>query len=105
MPTVSPEVTGRRPIGSGTAAPPTLPVFVRFNDLLAKNIVKGWTQLLRLIEHDNFPPGRMLSRNVRAWTQQEVEEWLASRPTERKAAIPLRPGSKRGRPKQRSQHE
>jgi predicted DNA-binding transcriptional regulator AlpA len=94
MPTVSPEVTGRRPIGSGTA----LPTFVRFNDLLAKNIVKGWTQLLRLIENDGFPPGRMLSRNVRAWTEQEIEDWIAARPTERKPAVPLRPGSKRGRP-------
>jgi predicted DNA-binding transcriptional regulator AlpA len=91
---------GRRPINtSGT----TLTHFFRFNDLVQANIVKSWTQLFRLIENQGFPPGRMLSPNVRAWTHQEVEDWLASRPVERKAAIPLRPGSKRGRPSKRSQ--
>jgi predicted DNA-binding transcriptional regulator AlpA len=92
------EVTGRHPLHlSGTA----LTSFLRYNDLVAANIVKSWTQLLRLIENQGFPPGRMLSPNVRAWTHQEVEEWLAARPTERKPAIPLRPGSKRGRPRRR----
>jgi hypothetical protein len=32
----------------------------------------------------------MLSRNIRAWSVQEVEHWLASRPTVRKSNPPAK---------------
>jgi predicted DNA-binding transcriptional regulator AlpA len=57
--------------------------FVRFRDLKARGIVNNWAQLDNLIEKYDFPPGRMLSPNTRAWDEEEeVEPWLASRPTE-----------------------
>ena len=55
--------------------------WLRFSDLQARNIVKSWPQLKNLIEKYGFPRGRMLSPNVRAWSEEEeVEPWLKSRP-------------------------
>jgi hypothetical protein len=34
----------------------------------------------RLIDLENFPEGRWLSPNCRAWTEDEIAAWLASRP-------------------------
>ena len=54
---------------------------LRMPDLKARGIVNSWPMLKRRIEHDNFPPGRMIGPNSRAWTEDEVEDWIASRPT------------------------
>ena len=53
---------------------------IRFNDLKARGIVSNWNTLLRWIEHEGFPPGRMLASNTRAWTDEEIDAWVASRP-------------------------
>jgi predicted DNA-binding transcriptional regulator AlpA len=56
---------------------------LRFRDLQARGIATSWTQLKRLIQEYGFPPGRMLSPNVRVWDEEEeVDPWLASRPVE-----------------------
>jgi hypothetical protein len=57
-------------------------ILLRFADLKARNIVHSWTQLKHLKDHEGFPVGRMLSRNVRVWTETEIDRWLAARPTE-----------------------
>lgn len=67
---------------------PRLPHYVRFRDLRASGIADSWQQLFRLIEDNGFPCGRLLSPNVRAWTIDEVRQWLATRPTERKVVNP-----------------
>ena len=54
--------------------------FQRFADLKASGLVGNWAQLRNLIRDHNFPPGRMLSPNVRAWSDAEIDQWLASRP-------------------------
>ncbi len=64
--------------------------FLRFADLRAAGIVTSWPMLRRRVERDGFPPGRMLGANTRAWSEDEVEAWLASRPTAKKPA-PSRP--------------
>jgi predicted DNA-binding transcriptional regulator AlpA len=64
------------------------PIFVRFDDLVAAGLVGSWTQLLRMIDDEDFPPGTLLSANVRAWLSTEVETWLTSRPSARKAVPP-----------------
>jgi hypothetical protein len=61
-----------------------LPVFIRFKNLKAAGIVENWPHLLTLIEQQNFPAGTMLSPNVRAWNIEDVRQWLATRPTDRK---------------------
>jgi hypothetical protein len=55
-------------------------VLLRFRDLKARGIVNSWPQLKRLQDLHGFPRGRMIGPNSRAWTEQEVEEWVASRP-------------------------
>jgi predicted DNA-binding transcriptional regulator AlpA len=70
-----------------------LPQFLRFKDLRAAGITTNWPHLARLIDAEGFPPGRMLSRNLRAWTLEEVQAWIASRPTVGKAAPARRKSS------------
>jgi hypothetical protein len=65
-----------------------LPVFARFPDLKDAGITQNWEHLTRLIDKEGFPPGILLSRNIRAWDIEEVRRWLAERPVERKI-IPL----------------
>jgi hypothetical protein len=52
---------------------------VAFNDLKARGIVQSWAQSKRL-QLQGFPPGRMISANARRWTEEEIEDWIASRP-------------------------
>jgi predicted DNA-binding transcriptional regulator AlpA len=70
--------------GGGDDAAPRLPVYVRYRDIEASGIARNWPTLLRLIAEEDFPQGVMLSRNIRAWRLNEIETWLANRPTERK---------------------
>lgn len=55
---------------------------IRFADLKARGIVRNWPTLQRWVRDPEiaFPPGRMIAPNTRAWTEIEVERWLASRP-------------------------
>jgi hypothetical protein len=71
--------------GSSDDADPVLPVFIRFTDLVDAGIVTSWMQLSRLIDTQGFPTGVLLSTNTRAWRRDEIDLWLASRPTARKA--------------------
>jgi hypothetical protein len=57
-------------------------VLFRFRDLKERGIVNSWPQLKRLQELHDFPLGRMLSPNTRAWTESEVNAWIESRPIE-----------------------
>ena len=56
------------------------PILLRFSDLRARGIVTTWPTLRLWIESQGFPPGRKLGPNTRAWTEQEITEWLAGRP-------------------------
>jgi hypothetical protein len=71
-------------------------IYLRFGDLKERGLVRSWPQLRRMIRHYGFPPGRMLSPNVRIWTGQELETYFASRPIE---GPPARGCAKRGRPR------
>jgi hypothetical protein len=67
-------------------------VLLRFADLIERGIVNSWPQLKRLQQLHGFPLGRMLSPNVRAWAEVEVDEWIATRPVEN--VQPLKGGAK-----------
>jgi predicted DNA-binding transcriptional regulator AlpA len=54
---------------------------LRFKDLQARRIVANWPTLRRWIESQNFPPGRLIGPNSRAWSEMEVDSWLEGRPT------------------------
>ena len=58
--------------------PPRL--LYRFADLKRMGIVGNYTTLLRWIDQGNFPAGRMLGANSRAWLVEEIHDWIASRP-------------------------
>jgi hypothetical protein len=77
---------------NGDDGDPTLPVFCRFSDLHDAGIVGSWMALTRLIDAENFPPGVLLSKNIRAWDVGEVRRWLATRPTARKVIAAKKPG-------------
>lgn len=57
-----------------------LPQLVRFADLKRAGVVRNWPQVRKLVERENFPPGRMLSQRARAWRVDEIERWLNDRP-------------------------
>jgi predicted DNA-binding transcriptional regulator AlpA len=61
--------------------------YLRFIHLKQMGLVDNWTTLLRWIEEQGFPAGRHLGPNVRAWTEDEVQMWIASRPTSRHEVI------------------
>jgi predicted DNA-binding transcriptional regulator AlpA len=65
------------------------PILLRFSDLKARRIVATWPTLRHWIEREGFPPGRKLGPNARAWTEQEINEWLAGRPTAGRAGTTL----------------
>jgi hypothetical protein len=65
---------------------------LRFRDLKDRGIVNSWPQLKRLIELHAFPKGRLLSPNVRAWTDTEIEDWVGTRPVD--GGVPLRGAAK-----------
>jgi predicted DNA-binding transcriptional regulator AlpA len=62
---------------------------LRYKDLHEMGIAGSRPTLDRNIKNLGFPPGRLLSPNVRVWTEEEVEAWIVSRPTGRKA-VPAR---------------
>jgi hypothetical protein len=53
---------------------------LRFRDLKARGVVDSWAQLRRLIDHCEFPTGKLLSPNCRTWDEQEIDAWYAARP-------------------------
>jgi predicted DNA-binding transcriptional regulator AlpA len=59
---------------------------IRYTDLVAKGVVNSRMTLKRLIDLQGFPPGRLVTPNSRAWTEDEVDLWIDGRPTARKTA-------------------
>jgi hypothetical protein len=55
---------------------------LQFKDLQAAGVVRHYQQLRNLIDQEEFPVGRWVGKNTRAWTEAEIEAWLAKRPTE-----------------------
>ena len=56
---------------------------IRFRDLQERGIVENWPQLKRLVDTQAFPSGLYLGTNSRAWFEDEIDKWLANRPTTR----------------------
>lgn len=58
---------------------------LRYSDLKARKIVNNRQTLKNWIKHQGFPPGKMLGPNTRVWTEAEIGEYYASRPTAKAA--------------------
>jgi predicted DNA-binding transcriptional regulator AlpA len=54
--------------------------YLRFADLQARGIVGNRVTLDRWVKAKHFPPGVQMGPGVRAWPENEVQQWLASRP-------------------------
>ena len=55
---------------------------LRYKHLVERGLVKSRAQLANLIKHTGFPPGRLMSPNTRAWTEEEIDKWWSSRPVD-----------------------
>jgi predicted DNA-binding transcriptional regulator AlpA len=58
---------------------------LRFEDLMTLRVVRSRATLAYWIQQGNFPCGRWIGENTRAWTWGEVQQWIASRPTNSRA--------------------
>ena len=58
---------------------------LRFPDLIARGLFNSRMTLKRAIDTQGFPPGVLITPNARAWGEDEVNAWVASRPAARKA--------------------
>lgn len=61
-----------------------VPHLLRFKDLQERGVVPNRVTLKNWIDSGNFPPGRLIGPNTRAWTDVEIAAYLESRPTGRK---------------------
>jgi hypothetical protein len=61
---------------------------LRYADLKARGIFNSRMTLKRQIDAGEFPTGRLITPNRRAWTPEEVEEYHATRPATRKRQEP-----------------
>jgi predicted DNA-binding transcriptional regulator AlpA len=57
---------------------------IRFAELKAKGVVNSRMTLMRLIDNEGFPEGVLITPNSRAWDEDLVDAWVASRPSARK---------------------
>jgi predicted DNA-binding transcriptional regulator AlpA len=64
------------------------PVYYRFDDIVAAGLVQNRTSLGRLINEEGFPPGMMIGANTRVWRVSDIEAWIATRSSARKALPP-----------------
>jgi predicted DNA-binding transcriptional regulator AlpA len=78
--------------------------WLRFQDLKTRGLVNSWPALTNKIRTQDFPPGRMLGPNTRAWSVEEIEAFEESRPS---AGPPPRGAAKaaKGRPPKDRQRE
>jgi predicted DNA-binding transcriptional regulator AlpA len=71
--------------------------FLRYKDLLEQGIFRSRMTMKRAVDRGDFPPGRLLSPNCRAWTEEERDEYIKNRPVARKTAglesTPLKPNN------------
>ena len=56
----------------------------RYRDLVERGLFNSRMTLWRSIERENFPRGILITPNARCWTEDEVHQWIACRPTGKK---------------------
>ena len=60
--------------------------YLRYADLVERQIVNNRTTLQRWILNYGFPVGVLLGPNSRAWPDDQVESWLAARAQRQEAS-------------------
>ena len=59
---------------------------LRFPDLIARGLFNSRMTLKRAIDTQDFPPGVLITPNARAWDEDAINAWIASRPSAKKTA-------------------
>src|ERR1700757_4813314 len=62
--------------------------WLRFRDLKERKTFNSRMTLKRAIDRGEFPPGRLITPNSRAWTEEEAETYESRRPIGRKTVEP-----------------
>jgi predicted DNA-binding transcriptional regulator AlpA len=70
---------------------------LRYRDLVERGIVRNRPTLRNWIRDRGFPPGQLTGPNTRTWCEDEVQEYLDSRPSAPKPTPPIGEGKRRGR--------
>lgn len=52
-----------------------------YDDLRAKGILFSKTHIWRLMKDGKFPRAKKIGERRRAWSEPEVDDWIAGRPT------------------------
>ncbi len=60
--------------------------YLRYADLVERQIISNRTTLSRWIRNNGFPPGILLGPNTRAWPVDQVDTWLEARAAQREVA-------------------
>ena len=60
--------------------------YLRYADLVERQIINNRTTLQRWIRDYAFPAGVLLGPNTRAWRADQIEAWLAARAAETESA-------------------
>lgn len=58
-----------------------MPKYLRFDDLRERGIVGNRVTLGNWIKNEGFPPGILAGPNSRIWPEEQIDDWLANRPT------------------------
>ena len=61
--------------------------YLRYADLVERQIVNNRTTLQRWTHNYGFPVGVLLGPNSRAWPENQVDAWLAARAAARQAPV------------------
>ena len=61
--------------------------YLRYRDLVERQIVNNRTTLQRWVHDYGFPVGVLLGPNSRAWPADQVDAWLAERASDREVAV------------------
>ena len=61
--------------------------YLRYADLVERQIINNRTTLSRWIRDNGFPPGVLLGPNSRRWRDDLVEAWLAARAAEHEVDV------------------
>jgi predicted DNA-binding transcriptional regulator AlpA len=65
--------------------------YISYPGLVDKGAVNSRMTLWRMIREHGFPAGLMITPNRRVWAEDEVDAWIASRPTAKKLGTPKAP--------------
>jgi predicted DNA-binding transcriptional regulator AlpA len=72
--------------------------YLRFNDLVARGVLRNRVTLGRWVKDHGFPPGLKIGDNTRVWTEESIEKWIAERASTTSGHVRGQAGGNSARP-------